>query len=100
MRTFPKAQRDHYSKQHEGGRHKQNCAARKQHPQQLANVQRRGALGGRFLSVFLQVNSTAARIAGIAAGAYLMGPHEFARFYLMHMLLKSLSVLFLCRLGM
>lgn len=41
-----------------------------------------------------RVHPTIARLAGIFVGIYLMGAHDFLVFYLVHMLLKSLTALF------
>jgi len=49
---------------------------------------------GTVFNTFWRLKPTFARIAGIVAGSYIMGPHAFARFYLVHMLLKSLKILF------
>jgi len=47
------------------------------------------------ISMVRRLHPTLARLAGIFAGIYLMGAHDFFIFYFVHMILKSLMALFL-----
>ena len=47
-----------------------------------------------FVSTFRRLHPTFARLAGIFAGIYVMGAHDFLIFYFVHLVLKSLGALF------
>lgn len=49
---------------------------------------------GTVFNTLWRLKPTLARIAGIVAGSIVMGPHAFIRFYFVHMLLKSIKILF------